>query len=61
MTEDYFHHDTRKQAKLEEAIHLGYINRSTDADGVVRYELTARGMMRWIQEGVYVSPESETV
>lgn len=35
--------DPAKQAKLEEAIKLGFINRQLDPDGVYRYILTPQG------------------
>lgn len=36
--------------KVEEAIKLGFIIRSTDRDGVVRFELTDWGLNQWFYE-----------
>lgn len=36
--------------KLEEAIKLGFINRSVGADGILRYDLTATGLIQWMHE-----------
>ena len=42
--------DPVKESRLEEAITLGFIIRSIDSDGVMRYALTDLGKQRWILE-----------
>ena len=42
--------DPKKQAKLEEAISLGLIIRTKEADGVYKYQLTQKGLHQWMFE-----------
>lgn len=42
--------DPAKQAKLEEAIARGFIRRSRDPDGLLRYTITAAGLRQWAWE-----------
>jgi len=49
MTEIYYA-DPAKQAKLEEAIARGFIIRTRDVDGIIRYQLTHNGQIQWIIE-----------
>lgn len=42
--------DPARQAKLEEAISRGFITRTQDADGILRYTLTPAGQMQWALE-----------
>lgn len=50
MGNEILYEDPARQAKLEEAIRLGFILRQTDPDGVLRYSLTNRGMCQWAIE-----------
>lgn len=42
--------DPKRQAKLEEAIARGFIIRTQDADGILRYQLTQAGQIQWLME-----------
>lgn len=52
--------DPARQAKLEEAIRLGFINRTVHADGVPCYTLTQKGIQQWIHEKIQASVQAGT-
>lgn len=42
--------DEQKQRKLEDAIRNGFILRTVDTDGIMRYRLTQKGINQWMRE-----------